>query len=175
VSIGCGPPLNPDCSDPRQVGDRRARPAQSSAAQRERDAAVEAMTARLGPHRRAEAERLVDLERRAAAARAKASGASGTPALMPAPINAATGAAPAHVARPPLPITRAPAGFTDGNRFVDVADPRDARAAFERFGGTCGGRIRYLTSACYPNGSGRYACQARVRCPLAGSTRARAQ
>lgn len=131
-----------------------------------RELAVDAEVKRLGAHRRAEAERLVDMRMAAEKARPKPVAGS---AAKPTP------SYPAYVPRPPLPQTKAPKGFFDSNQFVAVSDPTEARSAFDRQYGSCRGKIQYLTSACYPDGMGRYSCQARVRCPIGGPSRVRAE
>ncbi len=135
-------------------------PAERSAAQRERDRAIEAEVARLGEHRRREAERLVDMRLKAEAARKKSVPAAALP--QPAPH-------PAYVPLPALPQTQPPKGFVDfsDSRPISAANPGDARAAFEKLQRCDNGPMQYLvTTVCYPDGSGKYNCQARLRCPL---------
>jgi hypothetical protein len=80
---------------------------------------------------------------------------------------AAAGAA--YVPLPALPQTQPPKGFVDfsDSRPISAANPGDARAAFEKLQRCDNGPMQYLvTTVCYPDGSGKYNCQARLRCPL---------
>jgi len=132
-----------------------------------RELAIEAEVRRLGSHRRAEAERLVIMRERAEAARGSA--LPNIPAAKVGPNN------PAFVRPPNLAQTKPPTGFHDSNRFVSVANPSEASAMFGQSYGTCNGQVQYLSSACYPDGTGRYSCQARVRCPLTKAQSGRAE
>ncbi|WP_077145516.1 hypothetical protein [Sphingopyxis sp. KK2] len=135
-------------------------PAERSAAQRERDRAIEAEVSRLGEHRRQEAERLVDMRLKAEAARKKSVPAAALP--QPPPY-------PAYVPPPALAQTQPPKGYVDlsDSRPISAANPNEARIAFEKLQRCDHGPIQYPVSpACYPDGSGKYNCQARIRCPL---------
>ncbi|MDG2535014.1 hypothetical protein P6144_15245 [Sphingomonas sp. HITSZ_GF] len=168
-------------------------PAETEKARQHR-LAVDAEVRRLGEHRRPEAERIVEMRERAAAARQPVTPASkATPAPSPtasakadpnrasciiAPTKPYGGIpqCPAYVPRPNLPKTTPPKGYWDRNQFITVTNAADAKPEYDRLYGTCRGTAQFLHSACYPDGQGRYSCQAVVRCKLAdGTAKARAQ